>query len=76
MNQTLANITEEDVEEIVSLIEWYQTETNHETSEILDAVCADVLASINYDDDERAEKINETTFRQLVGLIFAAIPTR
>lgn len=76
MNQTLANTTEEDVQEIVNLIEWYQTETDLETSEMLDRVCEDVLASINWDDDLRAEKINETTFRQLVGLIFAAIPTR
>lgn len=76
MNQTLANITEEDVEEIVSLIEWYQTETNLLTDKILDQVSEDVLRSINWDDDERADKISATTFRQLVGLIFAAIPTR
>ena len=76
MNQTLANTTEEDVQEIVSLIQWYQEETDLENSKMLDRVCEDVLAGINWDDDLRAEKINETTFRQLVGLIYAAQPTR
>ena len=76
MNQTLANTTEEDVQEIVNLIQWYQEETDLENSKMLDRVCEDVLAGINWDDDLRAEKINETTFRQLVGLIYAAQPTR
>jgi hypothetical protein len=69
MNRTLAQIDDQDIEEIAGLVEWYMENTSHYDCDLRNEVTADVLATIEQEDPDKANSLDETTVREIVRIV-------
>lgn len=76
MNRTLTQIHEDDIEEIADLVSWYSSNSNATRASIIENVTTDVLASIEFDDPDRARSLDEATVRQVVRIVAIATESR
>lgn len=75
MNRQLAQINNEDIEEIAGLVEWYMENTSHYDCDLHSEVTADVLATIEQEDPDKADSLDEATVREIVRIV-ATVLTR